>query len=230
MSVYLTLKHAALAINPELSRIPAKWYPRIFLPADLSCLIVQAIGGGIAAAAGHTNQKLQESGNRAIIAGIVLQVVVLGFFGIMGADYLVRAAKWVKKPEAQGTPGLANWQNRNFRMFITAVSVAYIAIFIRCIYRIAEMAGGWGNHIMQDEPSFLVLDATLVLVAVFLLTFFHPGLLFPQMSNGYRRKNGIADATAQVGEDTDATTHERKGTPGDDTPADSSNEASKEAV
>ena len=23
---------------------------------------------------------------------------------------------------------------------------------------IAEMAGGWGNHIMQDEPSFIVLD------------------------------------------------------------------------
>ena len=24
--------------------------------------------------------------------------------------------------------------------------------------RIAEMAGGWGNHIMQDEPSFVVLE------------------------------------------------------------------------
>jgi hypothetical protein len=23
---------------------------------------------------------------------------------------------------------------------------------------IAEMAGGWGNHIMQDEPSFIVLE------------------------------------------------------------------------
>jgi hypothetical protein len=24
--------------------------------------------------------------------------------------------------------------------------------------RIAEMAGGWGNEIMQDEPSFIVLE------------------------------------------------------------------------
>jgi hypothetical protein len=23
---------------------------------------------------------------------------------------------------------------------------------------VAEMAGGWGNHIMQDEPSFIVLE------------------------------------------------------------------------
>lgn len=43
------------------------------------------------------------------------------------------------------------------------------------------MAGGWGNHIMQDEPSFLVLDSTLVLIAVSLLTIFHPAIFFPQM-------------------------------------------------
>lgn len=26
------------------------------------------------------------------------------------------------------------------------------------VNRIAEMAGGWGNKIMQDEPSFIVLE------------------------------------------------------------------------
>lgn len=41
---------------------------------------------------------------------------------------------------------------------------------------------------MQDEPSFLVLDASLVLVATFLLTAFHPGLHFPQMRNGVRKE------------------------------------------
>ncbi|KND92057.1 Uncharacterized protein C17G6.02c, partial [Tolypocladium ophioglossoides CBS 100239] len=35
VSVYLTLKHVALTLNPALSRIPPRWYPRIFLPADL---------------------------------------------------------------------------------------------------------------------------------------------------------------------------------------------------
>lgn len=51
------------------------------------------------------------------------------------------------------------------------------------------MSGGWGNHIMQDEPSFLVLDASLVLVACYLLTVFHPGLFFPQMANGSIRRS-----------------------------------------
>ena len=49
------------------------------------------------------------------------------------------------------------------------------------------MAGGWGNHIMQDEISFNILDPTLVVVATGLLTIFHPGLHFPRMANGLRR-------------------------------------------
>lgn len=43
------------------------------------------------------------------------------------------------------------------------------------------MAGGWGNRIMQDQPSFLVLDSSLILVATFLLVVFHPGIYFPHM-------------------------------------------------
>jgi hypothetical protein len=60
------------------------------------------------------------------------------------------------------------------------------------------MAGGWGNHIMQDEPSFLVLDSSLVLVTGFLLTAFHPGLFFPQMATGFSEKNVTeAEMTAE---------------------------------
>lgn len=224
VSMYLTLKHVAIHLSPELSRIRPKWYPFIFLPADLTCLIVQAIGGGIAAAAGSSNLSLLEGGNNAIIAGIVLQVVVLFAFGVMAADYYFRVRKYFKTPEADPA-SLALWNDRKFRSFVYAVSGAYISILIRCIYRyvnklillnsltcthgiklppntpksppfcseptreltesvcrIIEMAGGWGNHIMQDEPSFLVLDSTLMLVATFLLTAFHPGIFFPQMS------------------------------------------------
>ncbi|KAG8428627.1 hypothetical protein J3459_002580 [Metarhizium acridum] len=134
VSIYLTLKHAALHLNPRLSRIPPRWYPRIFLPADLSCLIVQAIGGGIAAAAGHTKPRLQEDGNRAIIAGVVLQVLVLAVFGAMGTDYFARAARHVRTAEA--TPAeLALWRDSKFRAFVLGVTGAYVAVLVRCIYR-----------------------------------------------------------------------------------------------
>ncbi|EFY92466.1 RTA1 domain protein, putative [Metarhizium acridum CQMa 102] len=213
VSIYLTLKHAALHLNPRLSRIPPRWYPRIFLPADLSCLIVQAIGGGIAAAAGHTKPRLQEDGNRAIIAGVVLQVLVLAVFGAMGTDYFARAARHVRTAEA--TPAeLALWRDSKFRAFVLGVTGAYVAVLVRCIYRIAEMAGGWGNKIMQDEPSFLVLDSSLILVTVYLLTIFHPGIFFPQMANGHRNKNGAAAAAAV----SDAESSETKANDSPDSP------------
>lgn len=62
------------------------------------------------------------------------------------------------------------------------------------------MAGGWGNRIMQDEPSFLVLDSSLILVAVYLLTIFHPGIFFPRMANGHREKKVVAAAAASDAE------------------------------
>lgn len=137
-AIYLTLKHVALNLNPSLSRIAPVWYPRLFLPADLSCLIVQAIGGGIAAAAGKTNTKLQEGGNRAIIAGIALQVVVLVVFGIMGVDYFLRVKKYMASGQADGQ-ALAVWRNKKFRTFGYAVMAAYAAVLIRCIYRFVAL-------------------------------------------------------------------------------------------
>ncbi|TDZ24600.1 Sphingoid long-chain base transporter RSB1 [Colletotrichum orbiculare MAFF 240422] len=192
--IYLTLKHVSQNLNPELSRIRPRLYPLIFLPADLTCLIIQAIGGGIAAAAGQTNKKLLDGGNQAIIAGIVLQVVVLMLFGVAGADYWIRLRKWART--GSGRPEqLALWNDKKFRMFIYGIAGAYACVMVRCIYRVAEMAGGWGNHIMQDEASFMVLDSGLVLVCVTLLTVFHPGVYFPHMANARKRVGEKNDTT-----------------------------------
>ncbi|KAL2126450.1 hypothetical protein VTI74DRAFT_883 [Chaetomium olivicolor] len=187
IGLYLTLKHAVTALNRSLSRVRPRVYPLFFVPADVSCLVVQAIGGGIAASAGREKYSLLQHGNRTIMAGIVLQVVVLGAFGLLAGDYLFRAGRYFKRGavEPEYRQGAALWVDKKFRMFIWAMGVAYAALLIRCIYRIAEMAGGWGNHIMQDEPSFVVLESFMVLIACALLAVFAPGIFFPQMSNKF---------------------------------------------
>ena len=143
VSIYLTLKHIALHIAPETSRFAPKWYPRIFLPADLSCLIVQAIGGGIAAAAGHDKPKLQKDGNRAIIAGVVLQVMVLFMFGILGTDYFIRVRRRFRANEGILPEQRALYNDKKFRMFVSAITGAYMAVLIRCIYRYVLVSAGW---------------------------------------------------------------------------------------
>ncbi len=199
IGLYLTLKHAVIALARDLSRLPPRVYPLFFVPADVSCLVIQAIGGGIAAAANRENYKLLQHGNRTIMAGIVLQVVVLGFFGTLAGDYFLRVARRFKSPDAGSVDaaGAVLWGDRRFRTFAWAMVAAYAALLIRCIYRIAEMAGGWGNHIMQDEPSFVVLESFMVLIACGILAGFAPGVLFPQMSHGFGGRKGEGEKRAQ---------------------------------
>ena len=94
ISVYLTLKHVCLALAPGLSRVRPGLYPFVFVPLDVSCLLVQAIGGALAASAALDNANIVKAGNRCIIAGIVLQVVVLLGFGSTVGDYYLRVKKW----------------------------------------------------------------------------------------------------------------------------------------
>ncbi|EPE02403.1 rta1 like protein [Ophiostoma piceae UAMH 11346] len=201
IGIYLTLQHVCLALCPPLSRVRPTLYPWLFVPADVSCLLVQAAGGAIAASAGCTDTALLNAGNSAIIAGIVLQVVVLGLFGLASLDFYVRVSKWLAGKNTRLAPPtpevLALWNDKKFRTYGIAVSVAYLCILVRCIYRVAEMAGGWGNNIMQDEPSFIVLEGFMILIAVLILAGFQPGFLFPQMAVGRKQRKALeAEAVA----------------------------------
>ncbi|KIH88818.1 RTA1 domain protein [Sporothrix brasiliensis 5110] len=202
IGIYLTLQHVCLALCPALSRIRPTLYPWVFVPLDVSCLLIQAAGGAIAASAGYTNTKLLNAGNRLIIAGIVLQVVVLAFFGLASLDYFIRVKAWIAGRDRRGRQpteaALALWHHRRFRTFIIAVTIAYGCILIRCIYRIAEMAGGWGNKIMQDEPSFIVLEGFMIMIAVAILAGFQPGYFFPQMGNGRKQRRAAEAAALQA--------------------------------
>lgn len=51
---------------------------------------------------------------------------------------------------------------------------------------------------MQDEPSFLVLDSTLVFFATYLLTIFHPGIFFPQMRTNRLHAKSIAKTNKEA--------------------------------
>jgi len=61
---------------------------------------------------------------------------------------------------------------------ITALWAAAILIFIRSVYRVAELSGGFDSAIANDEPAFMVLEGPMIILAVAVLTAFHPGLAF----------------------------------------------------
>ena len=109
--------------------------------------------------------------------GLVFQVVTLGVFGAMAADVHLRIRRYQGEFN-DSTKELRS--SRRFQYSLVATIVAYACISIRCVYRIAEMAGGWRNKIMENEPAFIILDGVMCAVAVLAMNFSHPGFLFKQ--------------------------------------------------
>lgn len=94
-------------------------------------------------------------GNDIMMVGLASQVITLAVFGLMSLDVLLRIRKF-RGGFNESTNYLRN--SKRFRGLLVVLVVAYVTISIRCVYRIAEMAGGWKNPIMQNEPAFIVLD------------------------------------------------------------------------
>ncbi|KAL3451543.1 RTA1 like protein-domain-containing protein [Aspergillus insuetus] len=154
-AIYLTLKHEVSVIGREFSPIKPKLYPWIFITCDLISLTLQGAGGGLAASS-DTDSGTKAGGN-VMLAGIVWQVVTLTVFaGISGLFFMrVRSAPMHRlSVEAQKV-----WEGKRFWVFFWGVMVAFVTTYARCVYRIAEMGGGWRNHIMQDETGFIVLES-----------------------------------------------------------------------
>jgi hypothetical protein len=154
-AIYLTLKHIILCFGEEFSVIKARWYTYIFIAGDLLSLVMQGAGGGIASTA--DTESAQEVGDDLLMAGISWQVVALFSFFCMAAWYGVRRWKAVKH-HPLSTEAATAINQRKFRLFAFGIGSAWFAIFLRCIYRIVEMTGGWGNEIMRDEVTFIIFE------------------------------------------------------------------------
>jgi len=194
-AIYLTLKHFVLYCGPQYSLIKPRLYPWVFVGCDFGSMVLQGIGGGLAAAGGTKNQKLIDGGNKMIVAGIAFQVATMSVCGLLVLIYVVRYKKGsstrhtVDEKSAyhmdkeQGAMPL--WK---VKVFAIVVAVAFVTVLIRCIYRLPEMAGGWGNALMRNEQEFLLLDGMMLAIACVALTVFHPAYFFPPFAAFRRNK------------------------------------------
>lgn len=154
-AIYLTLKHITLQFGPQFSRIRPAAYTYIFIAGDLISIIVQGVGGALASSVHDTNQL--KLGNTLMNVGVSWQVACLVFFACTAFDYMLR--RWQARISSPLDPiSRATLHDARFCLFVGGVLVAMILILARCIYRIVEMAGGFGNKIMKEEVPFIVLE------------------------------------------------------------------------
>ena len=157
--------HMVNTLGPQYSPITPKFYPWIFISCDFLSLVLQAAGGATAATA-NGNKSLAADGGYVMLAGIVWQVFTLIVFAGLGGEYFRRV--YVNRYNLTSS-ATAVFNSTRFRLFVAAVTVAFTAIFVRCVFRIAELAEGWASTIMRNEAEFIVFDGVYVHIPDFSL-------------------------------------------------------------
>jgi hypothetical protein len=83
-------------------------------------------------------------GDDLIVAGIAFQVATMFTCLCLAADFGYQLFKHhAKRDVTAAEVEEGNALPRSFRYYAICSSAAFVLIFIRCVYRVPEMAGGW---------------------------------------------------------------------------------------
>jgi hypothetical protein len=196
--IYLCLGRVIVAIGAENSRIKPKMYTYIFISCDLLSLILQGVGGGMAATA--RDAKGSRRGVDIMIAGLISQVITMTLFLALWCDFVLRTrrAKFSGSLSRTQPPLYDHIRTlKTFALFQWALFAATILIYVRCIYRVAELWDGFGGHLANDEVTFMIFEGPMIILAIAAITVFHPtrvfGDLWAPAGKGVRSMGKLAD-------------------------------------
>jgi RTA1 like protein len=77
--------------------------------------------------------------------------------------------------QATGTPSPFP-QTSKFKLFVAAIIISDVAIILRSIYRVIELAEGWRGYLITTEPWFYVFDTGLMMICMGIWVVGHPGI------------------------------------------------------
>jgi RTA1 like protein len=171
-SIYTCLARVIIVYGRTVSRFEPKPYTYVFAVSDFISLVLQGAGGGIAATAGDATTSQQ--GINILIAGLALQVFSLSIF----IGICVELAFRIRRHGSELDFSYETFrQSRRFRTFLWALGVATVAIYIRSVFRVAELQQGFQSRFANNEITFMVLEGGMIVVATIALTALHPGLV-----------------------------------------------------
>ena len=167
--IYVILGRLIQIMGPSTSPISAAAYLWIFCTCDILSLVIQAIGGGMAATAvAAIPPRGSKTGTNIMVGGIVFQMASITVFVCFFAEFLRRVRRERKS------------LGRKIDVLIGATAFACIMIYMRSIYRTIELLQGWSGYLITHEPYFIGLDAVLMLFAVAVFNVIHPGWFLSQ--------------------------------------------------
>ena len=140
----------------------------------------------MASVASHQD-KSPDTGDHIMVAGLAFQVLTLLMFQLLCVDFLIKTLRRMKSmgDAALDPEHAALRRSAKFRVFLVALGLATVCIFIRSVYRVAELSEGWTGALIQNQSLFIGFEGAMVIAAVSVLNAFHPGYCFRE---GYKQK------------------------------------------
>ncbi|GAA6031104.1 hypothetical protein JCM8097_004005 [Rhodosporidiobolus ruineniae] len=182
------------SIGGQYSLLKSWLYLTIFCTADLIAIVVQAVGGGMAAVA-LQNDDSSSNGTHIMVAGVAIQLAAMIAFVILGLD-VWRRARADRSYQSQPHP-----QEGRLRAVSWGLAVASFWILLRCCYRVAELAEGWSGYLITHEVYFCVLDSMCMVFCQLAFVFNWPNNEKGFFSNGNGNGKGEALPRARASEE-----------------------------
>lgn len=173
-SIYLCLGRIVIVYGQNISRFSPKFYTLTFVICDFISLLLQAVGGALAATQDASDPS--RTGVDIMIGGLAFQVVSLTIFIGLSMEFGYRA---YKARESELNFDFFDLRKRTmFRVLPYAIAIATITIYIRCVFRVAELKDGFGGDLANDQTAFMILEGPMIIIATIALTVCHPGVAF----------------------------------------------------
>ncbi|KAM0575152.1 hypothetical protein ACHAP9_001171 [Verticillium nonalfalfae] len=160
-SIYMILGRLIRTCRAEhLSLIPVNWVTRIFVVGDVIAFTVQASGAGLSAAGDYDLFKL---GEKVIIGGLFVQIVVFGFFVCTSVLFQYRLTR---SPTPVSIEGRLPWKRHLYVLYGTSA-----IILVRSIFRVIEYIQGNDGYLITHEVYLYIFDALLMaaVMAIFIV-------------------------------------------------------------
>jgi hypothetical protein len=197
--IYYLIAQLTLIYGLKFSILKPMQYSWIFITSDLISIFLQGAGGGVAAASGS------QTGTDLMIAGLVFQVVAIAVFQFFWYHFIWKIYKSHKTfGGSEFNPEFQKIRDRNYLVpFMASVSLSVILIFVRSIYRVAELSDGWDSKLATTEIYVMILDGLMISLACLFLTILTPGFVYGKHPHLYIKK-----ASRSSSDDNKEETHE----------------------
>jgi len=191
---FIILGKIVQRLGPAYSRLSPKWYSILFFTFDFISLVVQAVGGGMAATA--ADNAGADLGAHIMLAGIVFQLVVIIAYSFCGIEFCLRYSR--NSPitshsdkESNSDTSVRGICTEKIKHLAYGMVFMTTCLFIRAIYRTVELSGGWSGRVISTEVYFNVLDGAMVVLAIYTMNLTHPGRLLGRSSDDNKTRQAI---------------------------------------